>query len=565
MDTRTVSQGSLNSLAVAIHELSGTTEGIRSLTRAVDNKAVQIEDQIQNLQQEFTAFQDFDNQQKELSQAKTRIVEVNQKLQATFGANETVRQYMTGILEATDLSLVRQSVITNVTERVMLQCPTYWLAPCLVALSAWMGNNQPLAGRALSEAIRRDDEKTSILFALICRRFGRMNASAAWLGRYLQVQDPRQMERKMVTVLDAYSNGLFGPQARSLCAERIRSWIEELSQEPGFVEKQQKSWEESMYSKVPANVDSNQYPLASKHAKNWNEVQSALNENALYGVLRDYFRDIFEKAASSTASLNSRLDELLETYVSSYDNEELPYRKEERLLKLIIEARGRKSVAQARFQAEEKALDEVIDFTQLLTNAAMHADVIKASNATQRLAVGLSLDWVSAGLNNIQAEIRSRIPDRFQVEVEGWTGDIEFGDDEKALVEDAKQHFKKRRDDEIAAVKQSRLDMILPIVVAGAAVFTLFRSLTWGIVLLLSAAGLGLRWYLNRKNCEQRRQNIKKAYNEKFKKITGIIQGLCRERDQFIEEIKARDAVSEELCDYLSSVDAGQYAPEAGK
>ena len=49
--------------------------------------------------------------------------------------------------------------------------------PALVALAAWLNDQQDLAQRALAEAIRRDDEKTSLLFSLVSRRAGRLSAA----------------------------------------------------------------------------------------------------------------------------------------------------------------------------------------------------------------------------------------------------------------------------------------------------------------------------------------------------------------------------------------------------
>lgn len=558
-DTRTVSQGSLNQLASAVDTLSDSARQVRSVVIDVDGKAKNLGEDINTVQNEFKAFREFDEQQKELAKAKTEIVNVRQQVQAKFGINDTVRQYLTGILEASDLSLVRQNVIENCTERMMLSCPTYWLAPCLVAVAAWLGDNRELANKALQEAIKRDDEKTSLLFALVCRRVGRMNASAVWLERYLAVQDPHKVERKMVTVLDAYSNGFFGPQSREICAKKIENWITELSEEPGFIEEQQKSWEDSMMSMVPGNGFSSKYPYSAKRCTNWGAATQSLNETSLHQILLDYFKGIFEKPTASTASLNKQLDDLLENYTSSYDNEELPLRRQERMLELIIEERGKKARAEARFNAEQKALDEVFDFTQLLTSAAMHADLIKASNATQRLAIALSKDWVTSAFSNVQMKVRQHIPSLFEIDIEGWKNKITDGSEEESLCTDADHFFTQKRDQEISAVVQSKLDIILPIVVGVVGIIALFSSPTWGIIALLAAAGLGLRWHLNKKKCEKTKQGIRERYDRIIKDVKETIRALCAERVDYIADVKEKESISSITQDYLNSIEVGQY------
>ena len=49
----------------------------------------------------------------------------------------------------------------------MISTPDYWLAPVLVALAAWINNNRDLAERAIREAVKRDNEHTSLAMALI--------------------------------------------------------------------------------------------------------------------------------------------------------------------------------------------------------------------------------------------------------------------------------------------------------------------------------------------------------------------------------------------------------------
>ena len=558
-DTRIVDQGALNVLSNRVAQLADAANGVRHEVHAVSNKASSLDSDVRAVKREFDAFREFDEQQNELARAKTQIVSVRQQVQERFGANETVRQYLTGILEASDLSIVRQKIITSGVERLMIACPEYWLAPCLVAIAAWLYDDKKLADRALTEALRRDDEKTSLLLALVCRRVGRMHASAAWLERYLAVQDPRQVERKMVTVLDAYSNGLFGPESRELCAQKIESWIQELSQEDGFVETQQSTWEQAMCAMTDGVSYAGKYPYSAKHGTNWAACNTSINEVALHEKLLGYFKGIFEKPSASNTSLIVKLDEMMETYISSYDNEELPLRREERLLELIIEEKGRRKRAETRYAAEQKALEETFDFTQLLTNAAMHADVIKASNATQRLAIALSKPWVISAYENVVLRVRQNVPRSLEFNIEGWHQRTVDGTEEEALCAEAEDVFTRRRDQEIDAVQQSKWDMILPIACAVIGVIGMFSSVSWGVVGLIGAAGLALRWYLNKKNCEKTREDIRKRYVDIIRDVKDTVRAICAERVDYMRDVMGREAIGEQTYGYLSGIAVGQY------
>ncbi len=188
--------GSLRSLQGDIGAVSGQVE-------AVGTELIQTRSELSRLEQAFADFVAADLKAKELALAETRQVKIRQQLENEFGYYAVVRRQATGILQAADVQLVRTETLRNATEELMLSAPRYWLAPALVALASWLGNNVDLAKRALAEAIRRDDEKTSLFFALISRRAGRSEANRVWLDRYFGLQDPYKLDRQTVVMVDA--------------------------------------------------------------------------------------------------------------------------------------------------------------------------------------------------------------------------------------------------------------------------------------------------------------------------------------------------------------------------
>lgn len=565
MSTRIIDQNTIDSVKQSIDILSNQARNLRNVTSDIQGKANQLDGAISAVKQEFASFKAFDEKQKELLKAKTQLVSIRQKIKEQFGKNDEVRQYLTGILEASDLSIVKQEVITNCTETMMISCPNYWLAPVLIALAAWLDDNKKLADRALEEALKRDDEKTSLLFALICRRIGRSSASASWLSRYFSMQDPINMERKIISLLDAYSNGLFGEDAKSMCTQKVLQWIEELSGEPGFLESQQASWESAILSKVDNVSYASMYPYAAKWVTNWAHCEKALNETAIHEKMYDYFSSIFEKESATHAALTVQLDELMEVYVSSYDNEELPLRREEQLKELIVQERGDIARANARFQSEQKALEESIDFTSLLTNAAMHADIVKASSATQKLAIALSKDWLIAAYDNVILRIRQGIPDSFHISIDDFKIQVSTGAEEAHLIEQATNHFEKRRDKEIADIVQSKWDIVWPIAAGAAGLIALVSGqAALGLIGLLGAGGLALRWHLNGKKIINDKQQVADRYSNIIQNSSDTIRTICSERIDYIKEIENQDKQSSKTRDYLSQISPAQYVSSGG-
>src|SRR5271165_2150291 len=156
--------------------LSGITSALNSTRKDMQVISAQVVDvaakndalsgQLAALMKQFEEFVARDRAHKEISVSETRLVRVNQELETKYGHHAELRRRATGILQATDLNIVREETIRTATEEMMIGAPGYWLAPALVALSAWIADKRELAERALAESLRRDGAKTALLLSL---------------------------------------------------------------------------------------------------------------------------------------------------------------------------------------------------------------------------------------------------------------------------------------------------------------------------------------------------------------------------------------------------------------
>ena len=240
-DERVIAQANLTWIENNLNAIHSDLEVIDSNVDTVNNNVSVIYDEIGSLAKDFREF--VENQQKanRLGQAETRLVKIRQELEKKYGHYDIVRRTTTGILQADDIGIVRKDTISNATEELMISTPGYWLAPCLVALAAWINDQSDLAEKALKEGIKRDDEKTSLFFALICRRADRKDACLKWTQRYLANQDEEKLDRKTVIILDAYASGLLGADTEGIIARQMDEWLEHLEEKPGFTEQQTKT------------------------------------------------------------------------------------------------------------------------------------------------------------------------------------------------------------------------------------------------------------------------------------------------------------------------------------
>lgn len=530
---------------------------------AVNAKVNTVTSEFETFLQDFRRYVVQDLQDRRYQEALQDQVSIQQQLDDRFSQHQRVRRYVTGILQASDAKLVKKEVLETATSELMISIPHYWLVPALVALSAWINDNRELAEMALREAMSRDDEKTSLLFALICRRASRNNATMVWLKRYFAMQDPMDIERKMIVVLDAYANGLFGGDSRSLCAEQIGGWIAEMEDVVGFRETQVSRWEQAIEAKIPHSIQSS-YPYLEKYAINWPELKTMLCNCSLHKTLLDYINGILEHPNGETGELKKQLDELLDSLVTNYDNAELPLRQQKRVADLIIECKGDEAEALRRFDAERSALDEKTDLMQLLTNAAMNPELVHASEATQKLSLAVSKDWMIEAYDNVTLKNRMAFIQEMKLNIEGFACETVNGDNEERIREDAKVHFEDVRDREISQVKQSGWDFFL----LGAGILVLmsclFTELPWYIGLL--AAGLGiLKFFLGKNKVKTTIKDLYKQYGEIINRVNDTVKAVCAEAVDFRREVEILDKEYDTTMAYMQEIVAHQFVKNSGE
>ena len=211
---------------------------IENNLRSIHENLQIVYDEIGSLAQEFHEFVNLQQKANRLGQAETRLVKIRQEIEKKYGHYDIVRRTTTGILQADDLGIVKKETISTATEELMISTPGYWLAPCLVALAAWINDQPELAEKAVKEGIRRNDEKTSLFFALICRRANRKNACLKWTQRYLANQDEENLDRNSIVILDAFASGLLGADTEGVISRQMNEWLSQLEDKPGFTERQ---------------------------------------------------------------------------------------------------------------------------------------------------------------------------------------------------------------------------------------------------------------------------------------------------------------------------------------
>lgn len=551
----------LNSIEHRLERINGNIGAVYDQVETVNSNVKVVYNELDTLVEEF---RDFVHEQMRAGRkqiAHTELVRIRQELEKEFGHYGVVRRTTIGILQADDLGIVKKDTISGATEELMLQTPNYWLSPCLVALAAWISDKPELAERALREGIKRSDEKTSLFFALVCRRAERRGASLKWTQRYLANQDEEDLDRKTVIILDAYASGLLGTDSENVISRQIDEWIDRLSSKPGFIEQQTKQWSDAILLKREP-IDDGEYPYLRRASHTWPVLEDVMEGARLHRTMHEYFTDIFEQQ-HSIESIKDQLDQILTSLVTDFDAEELPLRKEEKLNQLIIDFNGDTDRAQKHMDIEQSAFEMHKDFTQILTDAAMTPESADASVSTQKFAIALSKDWIRDAYSDVAAQNRMKIPTEIEINIDTFNDKTTDGSNEAELLSRFSALVEQEKQTALAGCVMSGFDnFCLP----GGATIAAMGALMWltgsgflGFIAAVAGIGMVVNHFSKKKAVETGQANINAQFAQKLASGSQMIRATLAEVVDFRAEFKERDGESSRVLDFLDQMKPEQF------
>lgn len=542
-----ISYADLSEIEGALKQIGSGISNVISGINILDGRQNQLENELVQLDKKFSDFVEADLKFKNLQLAETRVGNLRQELQIKFGYYAEIRRMATGILQGVDTGVVSNETIKSTTEEVMIKAPGYWLAPALVSVAAWLRNDKSTCDKALFECLKRDDYKSTLFFMLLMRRLGRNEASLSWLERYFAHQDPKDLDREFITVLEAITTGVFHPASRALMMKNINKWIEQLTQTDNFVNEQKKQWLKYFESKKPT-LAVDKFPFLKQFAKNWNLLEQSLCESKTHLILQNHFSSIISSSNDFSSSVKSKLDEILNLLVTNFDDEELPLQKQVRLNQLIIEKEGDKKAAKAVMDAEENIFKEKVDFLQILTNAAFNAEATGVTKVTQALALSINQPWIIESYDTFTAQCRSRFPQTIELEIDGFNTTTKNGSDENEQIEKQADYYNS---------ELMKALSLIPFPIAGVIIGALIAIVGfifgWEVGIITLAIG-GVMIWNNINNVNKKKNQIKNTFKEREKNAKGVLRGCLAETVDYRIELGVEDSNAEKLREFLNSI-----------
>lgn len=486
----------------------------RQLGQVADDLC-ELSSDLDNLRGAFEMFMQESKKTAALQKAATELIRVRQELERDFGKYKIVRETMLGVLQATDLALVKKTTISQVTEELMLSTPEYWLAPCLVAVAAWIGNDRDLANRAIKESLKRDEEKTALAMALICRRNNRTDTCFEWLSLYFAKQSAAHFTESNFTYLNAYINGVFGPDEKHMCDDYVAKWLRE-AQNGGeeFEKKQAELWRN--YCKSFTVDLEGQFPQMRTNVKEYAQIAEYVNRINSVDRIANKFSGI-KNVHVDEENLKKDIDQNLVQLISRCDEKEEPLRREERYLQAVRHFDGDTVAAkQAVLAADRKRTEDTIDLVGQMTNIIINRE--DAHPSERKTSVNFLSSYIRSGFNQYITETKPDFPKAITMNVDGWVGMSADGSNALALHHSYNDYMEQARQARLSQVNEKK-SMVQMIIAGGIAVFGIimfFVSTFLGILGLAGAAAMLIVGFSTKKKTKQEIEAINQEFNNRI-------------------------------------------------
>ncbi len=512
-------------------DLSGVRKDIQGLTNSVDNldnKVRIVANEMSDLKTSMSVMEDDlkavaealermrKDQKREamLQKAATELVRVRQELQQKYGNNKIIRETMLGVLQATDVALVKKTTISKVSEELMLSTPEYWLAPCLVAVAAWIDNNHDLAERAIKVALDRDEEKTALTMALICRRNNRVQTCYEWLSLYFSKLKAEDFSESSFAYIDAYINGVFGPDEKHMCDDYFAKWMDEIKAKSDvFEEKQEDEWKQ--YCESFVGQEDMPYAELIKNTEEADRITAYVSRINSSGKIVQYFSNI-SNAPVDQEQLKENIDEKLIALISNYNRDEEPLRKEEAMWLAVKAYDGDAEAAKKYLEAKERAEQKKrLDLVQQMNRTIVAKAEIPSKRKT---AVSFLGNYINKGYKNFIEEKKADFPNSITMNFDGYRCSTVDGDNSQQLFAEYTQFMQAARDSELSNVQTAKPKVLLisSIVLAVISLILLFALPVLGVIGLIVAIVLLVQHFSAKKEIAARCEQIMQDYDNRM-------------------------------------------------
>jgi hypothetical protein len=328
--------------------------------------------------------------------------------QAKFGRYEDARDMAASIIDVVASGHINRSVIVDVTERLAIQTPRYWVAQATLAAAAWLDDNRQQYREAIDYALALDYEKTSLFMALLLRDQHRDEELQEWLAAYLSRLTPVDLPRHFQVVIDAATGNALGGGAAPQLVKQVSEWYGEERARQDISDAAIGEWKRRLLRLGVRHGEHPDFSLLAADEKTWKVLSVRHEASQAIEQAAGYFRERFETGATVSDDVRGDLAGLLGKLARTEGPEEEELLGTIRENRAITQAKGDLDAARAMIVAEEQTRTSTLNIVAMVSRSAFpEADGGQppAPTVTELLAIMLSNSLIVTAADELRDDL----------------------------------------------------------------------------------------------------------------------------------------------------------------
>ena len=135
-----------------------------------------------------------------INNARQSIMYNNDIIEKKYGYYDTLRRKVESIIENIENEDIDTSILIKLKEDIITNNPRYWLANTSLSIIYWLLDNKEESNKQLKEALKKDQNKTSLFMLMLYLNLNQKNTAIHWLNYYLNHQDPMNLKEEFAIV-----------------------------------------------------------------------------------------------------------------------------------------------------------------------------------------------------------------------------------------------------------------------------------------------------------------------------------------------------------------------------
>jgi hypothetical protein len=404
-----VSPGEVARLRSEVSSLHGQVSRVNARLAAVEgalSMVEQVKRQVDQLQASFKDYRAQYERDQRVLLAYNELTVAERRWEQEFGRFEEARDLAASIIDVVASGHINQAVLLDVTERLAIRTPRYWIAHATVAIAAWLDDKPGQHEEALSFALALDPGKTALFMALMLRDHDRDQFLQQWLDHYLAGLTPESLPRHFQVVIDGVTGGALGGGAAPRLVQRMADWYNEAEARQDISDAAVAEWKQRLLSLV-SRAPQRQFPQL-EGCQEWKALAARQKVNCAIASATRHFPGRFEAGADVPAEARDSLAGLLRDLARSPDPAEEKDLRAIREAKAVTETRGDLPAARSLVAAEEAGRTGTLNLVSMVNRTAFPAQVdgeLPPPTVQELLAIMMSSRLITTAADGLRDEL----------------------------------------------------------------------------------------------------------------------------------------------------------------